>query len=110
MPATKHPKRYPEVLEYMNLALDSPNGIRLECKSKGSAFQLRQKIYAKKKDMREQMIRMYEDDPANPERWRTPYESLYPTMEEIDGRWYLYIHKETPIEIIETHIKKVEQL
>lgn len=110
MPATTNPTRYPEVMEFMNQALDSPRGIRLACKSKGSAFQLKQKVYAKKKDIREQYIRMYEDTPEHPERFRTPYEALYPELVEHDGQWYLYIHRETPLEIIEAHIKKVELL
>ena len=98
MPHPKKTNRFPEVQEMLNRAMDSERGIRIPMESKSQAFSIKMKIFAKKKDWREAYIKMYEDDPENPERHRDPFQLIHPEIhqDEAGGRWYLYIHKQDP--------------
>ena len=98
MPQAKGPNRYPDVQEYLNRAMDSERGIRIEVPDRATGFTLRMRVYAKKKDWRETYIRMYEHDPDNPDRHRDPFQLIIPSVEQDPntGKWYLYLRKDNP--------------
>jgi len=110
MGMVKSPNRYPEIQEYLNRAMDSEKGIRIEIPSRAIGFALRMKVYAKKKDWRETYIRMYEDDPENPNRTRDPFTLIQPDVAQDpeSGKWYLYLRKDNPFS--SGIILKVEEL
>ncbi|WP_417436461.1 hypothetical protein [Idiomarina abyssalis] len=94
----KSPNRYPDVQEYLNQAMDSERGIRIEVPSRQAGFSLRMKIYAKKKDWRHDYITLYENDPDNPDRHRDPFQLIQPDVvqDPETGKWYLYLRKDNP--------------
>jgi hypothetical protein len=98
MPHPTDRNRYPEVQEYLNRALDSERGIRIEVPSKGIGFNLQMKIRAKQKDWKKIYLEMYEHDPENLARFRDPYQLLQPSVQQdpASGKWYVYIHKDNP--------------
>jgi len=110
MPHPTSRNRYPDVQEFLNRAIDSEKGIRIEVPDKQTGFNLRMKVYAKKKDWRKTYIEMYEHDPENLDRVRDPFQLLQPSVacDPDTGKWYLYIYKENVF--LDGVIKSIEEL
>jgi len=98
MPHVSGQNRYPDVQEYLNRAMDSEKGIRIEVPDEKTAFALRMKVYAKKKDWRQVYIKMYEHEPENPDRNRDPFQLIQPDIAQDPDteKWYLYLRKDNP--------------
>ena len=74
MPLPKDPHRFPEALELLNRAIESPKGIKVGYPTCLDAYKMRQKMYTKMGDSRRESKEMFEqEDP----RWgKSPYDSL----------------------------------
>lgn len=79
--------------EYMDQALESERGIRIECPSPAKAKSLRFSMYKIRRNDRLQNARVY--PPDHPMHERSPYDPLYFRVEDS----MLYITKEMDFEV-----------
>jgi hypothetical protein len=84
---------YLDCFEYFDRALKSSIGIRVACRNRGSANNLRVRMHYARAISRREFLEIYQPD--DPRHGQSPYDVFMVRIEQDDEKWWLYIEPRT---------------